>query len=121
MVEAKKANSKFVLSDGAYGICKNLVQVLLPTLSSAYFGLSSLWDFPATEKVLGTLAVFATFLGVLLRINSRNYAASDAEFDGNLVVLPREAGGLTYSFEVNGDPEDFLKKNKLSFKVDRQS
>ena len=106
-----------MLSDKAYGIIKNLVQLILPGFATLYLSLSQLWNLPYANQVSGTAAAVATFLGLLLKISSKSYDASDAKFDGNLVVTTNEDGTMLYSLELKGEPEDLLGKNAANFKV----
>lgn len=118
---AETKNSTIMLSDKTYELGKKLVQVVLPAISSAYFGLSSIWGLPSPEKVVGSLAVVTTFLGVMLGISSRNYDASGAAHDGVMNVSQEEDGKLLYSLELNDDVTDLASKDHISFKVQPQS
>lgn len=107
-----------ILRNPMYDIIKKVVQVILPAVSSLYFGLASIWGLPAAEQVVGTLAVITTFLGVTLGISSRNYEASGAAYDGNMVVINAPDGvSKTFSLELNGDPEEIAGKDSITFKV----
>lgn len=113
-------NGHHFLSNKAYTMGRTLVQVILPAAASLYFGLAAIWGLPAADKVVGTLAVLATFLGVCLGISSRQYDASGATYDGSLVVTTSEEGSKLFSLEVDGDPEEAIAtKDSLKFKVDK--
>lgn len=113
-----KANPTILLSDKWYELGKKMVLVILPAFSSLYFGLSQVWGIPGAEKVIGTLAVLTTFLGVILGISSRNYESSGAAYDGTMVVGTSADGTkLAYSMELDGDPADLKDKKSVSFKV----
>jgi len=108
-----------MLSNNSYSLGKKLVQVYIPALSSLYFGLGSIWGLPAVEQVVGTLAVLATFLGVCLGLSSKQYDASDAAYDGKVVVETDDVGKKIFSLELEGDPSELETKNAVSFKVDQ--
>ena len=110
-------SNPFMLSDRAYNWLKRLVQIIFPACASLYFGLAQIWGLPAAEKVLGTIAVLTTFLGVGLGVNSKKYYKSDAAYDGNLVTVAHGDDSLTYSLELNGDPNDLKDKKAISFRV----
>jgi len=115
-----KNNNRVMLSDKAYSVGKKLVQVYIPATSALYFGLANIWGLPAGEQVVGTLAVLATFIGVVLGISSSQYDASDAAYDGALVVTHDEKGKALVSLEVDGDPiETVKKKESITFKVQK--
>ena len=62
-----------ILPNKVYDILKWITLIGLPATGSLYYGLSGIWGFPYAEQVVGTLAVVATFLGVILGISSANY------------------------------------------------
>lgn len=113
MLTAK--NDQVMLSDGWYAFGKKLVQVFIPALSAMYFTLAAIWDLPAADKVTGTLAVLATFLGVCLGISSKQYDKSEAAFDGDIVTTKLE-GRTIVTLELHDDVgiED---KQELKFRV----
>lgn len=106
-----------VLSPDVYDKLKLTVQVLLPLLSTLYFVLGSIWGLPEVDKVVGTLAAVAVFLGGIVAVSARRYLKSDARFDG--VIVPQVDGGGVrgYSLELNTDPEDIQHMKEVSFKV----
>jgi hypothetical protein len=113
----QKVNDHTMLSDNWYSLGKKSVQVYIPAASSLYFGLGSIWGLPAVEQVVGTLAVVATFLGVCLGLSSKQYDASEAAYDGKVVVETNGAGKKLFSLELDGDPAEIEQKSAVSFKV----
>lgn len=107
----------FTYSDRTYGLIKRLVQVVLPAISSAYFALSGIWDLPAGEQVVGTIAVITTFLGVSLGISSKSYEASGKAYDGNVIVTHPPDGPTNFLLEVEGDLDTLDQKDHLAFRV----
>ena len=65
------------LPNKAYDILKFLCTILIPAISSLYFGLSKIWGFPYGEEITGTLALVATFIGALIGISSVSYYAEN--------------------------------------------
>jgi Putative phage holin Dp-1 len=109
--------SKPIFSDRTYGAVKNLVQLGLPAAGTLYFTLASIWDLPAAEQVIGTIAAVNVFFGVLLSFSSRTYKASDARFAGDVVVTEAPNGRKTFSLELNDLPETLEEKSEVLFKV----
>lgn len=107
----------FILSNRTYDITKRFVQVVLPAISALYFGLGQIWGFPETEKVVGSLAVITTFLGVCLGISHKTYVNSGEGIDGDMLVTEKEDGSRLASLELGKDPEILLNKDKVVFKV----
>ena len=62
-----------MLSNKWYDILKWVTLILIPALSSLYFGLSQTLDLPYGKEVVGTLALTATFMGSLLGISNAKY------------------------------------------------
>lgn len=115
-----QTNSVLMLSDHTYDRAKKLVQIVLPAISTLYFTLASIWDFPSTEQVIGSLAAITTFLGVILGVSSKNYQNSDAAFDGQMVVNEVE-GTKLFSLELDATPDQIEKMNSVRFKVNPQT
>lgn len=109
----------FVMSPTLYNRLKFLVQVVLPAFGSLYFGLGAIWGLPAADKVVGTCALLATFIGALVFVSARTYANSDARFDGAVVVTTDpNSGKQLVSFEIPGDPHEVLEqKSELLLKI----
>lgn len=101
----------FSMSNKLYEIVKQLVRMVLPAFSALYFGLAEMWGLPAPAKVVGTIALITTFLGVSMNISSNKY-----EGDGTMVVT--EANGVTtHSLILNGDVDKLASKKQVTFKI----
>lgn len=61
------------LPDKVYDILKWVCLILLPALSTLYWSLSSIWGWPYTEQIIGTIAAVETFLGVIIGISTHTY------------------------------------------------
>lgn len=112
MIDSEKTS--FVMGDKTYDLSKQLVQLWIPAISSAYFGLASIWGLPAPDKVVGTLAILATFLGVVLRISTNQYQASGLAHDGTLTITPTDQGS---TIALNVAPSDLIDKDQVRLKV----
>ncbi len=113
------------LSDGTYNIFKTLALVVLPAAASLYFGLSEIWGLPMAEKVLGTVAVTETFLGVLLGLSNSRYhtnvayaKASGAYYDGVAEVIDGgDEEGPALAIEFNRNATDIPDKQEVVLRV----
>lgn len=79
------------LNNRTYDALKKFVQIVLPALATLYAGLATLWDFPNTTGVVGTLTLLATFLGVALSLissqfNKNSTSNEDGTSDASLIV-----------------------------------
>lgn len=61
------------LPNNVYDILKWICLIALPALSTLYFSLAKIWNFPYVEEITGTIAAVGVFLGVLIGISSKNY------------------------------------------------
>lgn len=107
-------STTFVLSDKVYNTGKKLVQVVIPAFSALYFGLGTIWGFPATDKVCGSLALLCVFLGTLLGISNSHYRNSGAAYDGTVQVVSNEEGSAAHFYV---DPHDLVDKKSVTLKV----
>lgn len=69
-----------------YNILKFLSQILLPAIGTLYFALSTIWNFPYADHIIGTLAAIDTFFGALLMI--KNPTISQIEKNEVIVITP---------------------------------
>lgn len=61
------------LSDTAYNIIKWLVCIVIPAMTTAYVGLSTVWGWPYADQVAKTSAIVCTLLGAILGISTAEY------------------------------------------------
>lgn len=104
-----------LLSDKVYQFLKKLVQIILPALGTLYFGLGQIWHFPVIEEVVGSITLVTTFLGIVLGVSTKSYNASDAKYDGTLIVEDTEDGSQLRLGSVNRDA--LLTKDSITFKI----
>ena len=103
------------MSNSVYDKLKTATTQWIPAAGSAYFGLSQIWGWPAGEEVVGSLAIVATFLGVLLGLSSRQY---EEQHDGDVVVERDPATGkVVYGLEYDGDVGEIADKDRVVFHV----
>ena len=105
------------MKNTTYDILKKTVQIGLPGISSAYFALAEIWGWDNAEKVVGTIAVFTTLLGIGLQVVYRQYYKSEAPYDGHIVATHDDAGNLNYALELGVPPEDIENMKSVAFKV----
>ena len=105
-------NNGGFLSNNTYDVLKWIAQILLPSLGTLYFTLSSLWNLPFTNEVIGTITAIDTFLGFLLERSSATYKG-----DGVMLVDRSSDDVDVYRMELNGPVEDLGEKDSVMFKV----
>lgn len=64
---------KLKLSDNWYNCLKWITMICIPTLATAYVGLSAVWGWPYATEVAKTSTVICTMLGALLGISTAQY------------------------------------------------
>lgn len=105
------------MTNKTYDFMKYVVQVALPAFATLYFTLAQIWGLPGAEKVIGTTAAVATFLGITLRISTKKYEASGSAYDGDVIITGEGGDRLTYSLELNDEPLNLQKQKAISFRV----
>lgn len=105
------------LSNGAYDVVKAIAQYILPGLGALYFALATIWGLGYAEQVIGTITAVDVFLGVILGVLKKAYLASDAPYDGQLVVDTSDPEKDVHNLVLNSPMEDLATKNAITFKV----
>lgn len=104
------------MSNKVYDKLKWVAQILLPLVSTLYYGLGQIWGFPKITEVIGSIAVLDTALGLFLTASNRQYMNSEERFDGQIIVSDNKA-----SINVEGDPHEVLEtKPELLLKVENE-
>ena len=88
----RKLVLRMLLNERLYQMMKKVVQIGLPGFSTLYFTLSLIWGLPNADKVSGTMAAIAVFLGILLGFSSKTYNETESRFDGSLLIEETEDG-----------------------------
>lgn len=120
---AESERSATLFTNSLYDKLKFLALVLLPALGTLYFGLDMLWAWGYGEKVVGTIGLVDTFLGIVLHLDNKRYYESEANFDGDVNVTP-EDGGNKVMLAFNKPPEDIVDepgKHSVELKINRLS
>lgn len=61
------------MSNKTFDILRAIVEIVLPAISAAYFGLSEIWGLPVPDKICGTIAVLITFISAFLNVKRKQY------------------------------------------------
>ena len=117
MIFMETTKSPFlVLPSPLYDALKWVAIILLPSSATAYMGLGQVWELYEPAKVVATIAVVSTFLGVILGISNVQYNKSDNQYDGDMVVEDGDDRTL-YRLVMKDDVENLGDKKSVSFKV----
>lgn len=65
------------MNDKTYDIMKWIAMILLPSIGTLYFVLSSIWGLSYGEQIVGTITAVDTFLGACLGLSSKQYNKED--------------------------------------------
>lgn len=118
---AESEPSAVLFTNRLYNKLKFVALVLLPALATLCLTIGGIWDLQYTGQVVGSITAVDTFLGVVLKISTKQYYKKGANFDGDVIVSP-EDGGNKVTMAFNGPPEDLVDqpgKHSLEFKVRR--
>lgn len=109
------------MSNGVYNSLKWTALVLLPGLGALYFGLGQIWEFPEVEKVVGSVTVVETFIGLLLRKKAAEYGT--VKTVGQVIVgqdADGHADGLRFVLDAEARPVILEDKKVVQFEVLRE-
>ena len=65
------------LPNKVYDVLKWVVLVVIPALTSAYVGLSKIWNWPYPVQIAETSAILCALMGALLGISTAQYNKED--------------------------------------------
>ncbi len=68
-----------IKNNKVYDVLKVIALVWLPAFVTFYLTVSGIWDLPYAKQVAGTITAFATLLGALLGISSKQYKEAQEE------------------------------------------
>ena len=69
------------LPNKVYDVLKWIVCIVIPALTTAYVGLSSVWGWPYAESIAKTSAIVCTLLGSILGLSTISYNKTIPEGD----------------------------------------
>lgn len=99
------------LSNKLYNALKYTAAIALPAVQVAYAGIAALWHLPHTVEIVGSIAIVNTLVGSLVGVSSAAYNASDAKYDGQLVVGQTVDGQTTHQIVYNTVPDTNTQKD----------
>ena len=106
----------FNLSNKSYDFIKNLLTIVFPAAATLYITISQLW-WKLQPEVVGTASAVATFLGIVLKINTTNFAKENTMVpDSQIAELERSPIGVTLSdiaSSAEGGPKALVLKRGL--------
>lgn len=108
------------LSSNTYDKAKFVVQIVLPALGVLYASLAQFWGFPRVEEIVGSITALALFLGVVLRLSSKNYTPEGAPI-GQFTVVDQGDGKKTVRLDLDHDPEEFIGNDVISFHLNKET
>ena len=110
-----KHSETLVVDNQTYDRIKQAALLYLPAFIAFYVAVSEIWGLPYTTEVAGTAAAFDTFLGVLVKVSSKQYHETKPS-DGTLNVVEDEDGAYVF-LEAESDPSNLKNSQEVTFKV----
>lgn len=110
---------KFALDETFYDILKTFTTIWLPAISTLYFTLGGIWNWPNVEQVIGTISAIGLFLAAILKISSASYNNSMKQIDGRLTVEhdPSENSLALKNLKIDTDANVMARKKKITLEV----
>lgn len=98
------------MNNKLYDSLKWAAQFLLPGLAALYFALSSIWGFPYTEEIVGTIVALDVFLGAVLGISTMQYKqAQYAQGDAGVSSMTVKSAEGSSFLVMSGNTYEILK------------
>ena len=102
------------MSNKLYDLLNGTVKIVLPAIGTLYFALASVWGLPYGDQVVGSLAAFATFLGVVLSYSKKAWSKT---LDGALVIDESDSEKDVWSLELDTPLEELSDSASVSLKI----
>lgn len=107
------------LNNKTYDVLKYIALIVLPAFATMYLGFGQLWEWPATDKVVASIVLFNTFLGIVLQINTVRYNNDPNSLDGFLDAtgVHPDTGLPNLKLVVTTPPEELLHHKTARLKI----
>lgn len=111
--------NSFTFPAKLYNFIKYLVLIVLPSFSTLYVVLATVWNWDDVAKVSATLTGVTAFLGSLVGLSAKNYNASDEKYFGEIHVSGTDEGAVISHQVFNEDPtgQTIADKKEVTFKI----
>lgn len=100
-----------------YEFLKLLVQIYLPAFGTLYMTLAAVWGLPFAQQVAASCLAVGTFLGVCLKISTKNYYNNDANFDGDMIIQDNGTGFPDVNAAFQEHPDLWRDKPVVTLRV----
>lgn len=108
-----------LLTNRSYDLFRDGAQIGFPAFITLYTAVATIWQWAHTTEVVGTLAAFNVFLGVVVKIAARQYESSGAKYDGTVTVIDRpEDDARDIKFSTTTDPYVAASQKEIVYKVE---
>lgn len=115
-----KAN--VLLSNKVYDVLKWVCVIFLPAFGSFYLGLGAIWEeIPDTERVVATVVLLETTLGLLLGVTNVQYARNTDRFAGTIVYEGIDGPDPKVALVPKDEWKAYQDRDQVSFKIKRRS
>lgn len=115
MNDETQSKGKLALPSALYDISKDTTLIYLPATAVLYFGLATIWGWPYSGEVSGSIVAICTFLGVCLKISTVSYNNSPKSQDGVFTV---DLANDKYSMDIHTPFIDVAGQKTITLKVD---
>lgn len=121
MGETLPKTSFMIMNEKVYDYLKAFAQVYLPALGTLYFAVAGIWSLPSAQEVVGTIVAVDACLGTVLTLSGHVYDKSGAGLAGTMDIVQDPEGKKTFSLNLNGDPQNLVNADTITFKVNAPS
>ena len=102
------------VNNKVYDVMKWIVTIIIPAIITLYSSLASIWGIPYSEQIIATLAAIDIFLGVIMKISSKEYSKN---LDG-ILYIDKDGDDETNRYLFSIDDLDVVdQKDQITIKI----
>lgn len=107
------------LNSKVYDRLKFFALIVLPAFAAFYLGLGQVWEWPRTEEIVTSIALFDAFIGAILQISNHKYKNDSSRIDGFLTAsgVDEDTGIPNLRLVVTTPPNELLVGHTALLKI----
>lgn len=109
-----------IINNKLYDALKWATLIFIPALNTATFSFLQLWgaDPGLTSKVVGSIGIVNTLLGVAIGVVKQSYNKSDEKYDGTISPELAQMQTSDLALNLGPIPKDLEGRKDILLKVD---
>ena len=117
MADHEAPKNKTLLNSTVYDITKDAITIVYPAAITLYAGMAVIWGWGFSEEIIASAGLIGVFLGVILKVSSKQYANQPVDYNGELVVNMTDPLKENYSLQIDKPWDELANLNEVRIKV----